>query len=222
MVFRKLRQDVARYREVVARTARDHFNGDVELVAAKIVGRWRDGTPVTLAPERTDPALAADRSRGNDFTFRDDPRGERCPLGAHIRRANPRDALPGGFARSRRHRIIRRGMPYGPVLPPGSDDDGADRGLVFVCFNASIRRQFETVNAWLIDGNLFGLGTDSDYLLGANERTDGKMTIQGRPPTFVSPQWPLVITRGGEYLFLPGIAALHALGRPGGEAGEWR
>jgi Dyp-type peroxidase family len=214
MVYRKLRQDVARYREVVEAAARDHFDGDAELVAAKIVGRWRDGTPLALATRRSDPALAADPRRANDFTFRGDPRGERCPLGAHIRRANPRDALPGGFARTRRHRIIRRGMPYGPVLPPGTDDDGADRGLVFVCFNASIRRQFETVNGWLTDGNAFRLGGESDYLIGANERTDGKLTIQGQPPVLLAPQWPLVVTRGGEYLFLPSLTALYALGRP--------
>ena len=103
-------------------------------------------------------------------------------------------------------------MPYGPILPVGSGDDGADRGLIFVCFNASILRQFETVNSWLIDGNPFGLGEDRDFLLGANEPTSGKMTIQGTPPAYLSPQWPFVITRGGEYLFLPGITALRALG----------
>ena len=64
--------------------------------------------------------------------------------------------------------MIRRGMPYGPALPPDvTEDDGRERGLVFVCFQASISRQFEGVQVqWLNDGNLFGLGDDKDFLLG--------------------------------------------------------
>ena len=96
----------------------------------------------------------------NDFRYGGDPRGRACPLGAHIRRANPRDGLPGGAQRTRRHRIIRRGMPYGP------DERAGDRGLIFVCFNASIVRQFEVVNGWLMDGDIFGLGRDPDMLAG--------------------------------------------------------
>jgi hypothetical protein len=92
-----------------------------------------------------------------------------------------------------------------------ADDDGADRGLVFVCFNASISRQFESVQLqWLNDGNGFHIGHDSDFLLGSPLGT-GKMTLQGDPPFFLSPQGPFVSTRGGEYLFVPGITALRAL-----------
>jgi hypothetical protein len=169
-----------------------------------------------LSPDSPKRTLASDRSRINDFRFARDPEGRRCPLGAHIRRANPRDGLYGGGKRTRRHRIIRRGMPYGPVLPPRAQPDQRDRGLLFVCFNASIRRQFETVNSWLIDGNVFGLGDDRDFLLGANETCSGKMTIEGRPPRFLSPVQPLVITKGGAYLFVPGQAALRELGRLSG------
>jgi deferrochelatase/peroxidase EfeB len=108
--------------------------------------------------------------------------------------------------------MIRRGMPYGPPLPDGAtEDDGADRGLVFVCFQASISRQFEAVQMqWLADGNIFGLGHDSDFLLGRPSGT-GKMTIQGDPPFFLSPQEEFVRTRGGEYLYVPGLRALAAL-----------
>ena len=82
-----------------------------------------------------------------------------------------------------------RGMPYGPPLPPGLDDDGQERGLVFVCFNASIARQFEVVQTqWCNHGDAFGLGDDCDFLLGG--QGSGKMTIQGRPPTFVRAAWP--------------------------------
>jgi hypothetical protein len=133
-------------------------------------------------------------------------------VGAHIRRSNPRDALGFEGRLSFRHRIIRRGMPYGPPLPDGAlEDDGAERGLVFVCFNASISRQFEGVQVqWLNDGNIFGLGHDKDYLLG-DARTTAKMTVQGAPPYFLAPQPSFVTTRGGEYLFVPGRAALRAI-----------
>ena len=94
MVYRKLYQDVARFRDVIADAGRAHFNGDTELAAAKVVGRWRDGTPIVRSPQRGDPELGADKNRTNDFDFSRDKKGERCPLGAHIRRANPRDALP--------------------------------------------------------------------------------------------------------------------------------
>jgi hypothetical protein len=111
-------------------------------------------------------------------------------------------------------------MPYGPPLPEGTDgDDGTDRGLIFVSFQASIARQFEGVQGpWLSDGNIFGLGHDKDFLLGdpaPNAR--GKMTIQGKRPFFLAPQENLVTTRGGEYLFVPGMAALRAIA--GGVAG---
>jgi deferrochelatase/peroxidase EfeB len=102
-------------------------------------------------------------------------------------------------------------MPYGDPLLEGADDDGADRGLVFVCFNASISRQFEGIQAqWLNDGNALHLGHDSDFLLGHPLGT-GKMTVQGEPPFFLEPQAPFVTTRGGGYLFVPGLRALAEL-----------
>jgi Dyp-type peroxidase family len=216
MVYRKLFQDVGRFREAVSVAARAGWSGDEELVAAKIVGRWRDGTPLSLSPSSPQPAIAQCKSRTNDFRYGKDPHGEICPLGAHIRRANPRDGLFGGGDRVRRHRIIRRGMPYGPPLPEWSAGDAVDRGLIFICFNASIARQFEVVNRWLLDGDHLGIGAERDFLLGVNEEQPGRMTIQGAPPRFLSPLRPLVITRGGEYLFLPGITGLRALAAAGG------
>jgi hypothetical protein len=108
--------------------------------------------------------------------------------------------------------MIRRGMPYGEALAEGVlADDGVDRGLVFVSFQASISRQFEGVQVqWCNSGNIFGLGHDRDFLLG-DPRCEGKMTIQGSPPFFLSPQETFVRTRGGEYLFVPGMTALAAL-----------
>ncbi len=219
MVYRKLRQDVALFRRVLRDAAATFDGGDEELLAAKIVGRWRNGTPLVKSPAGPDPSFSATAPGSNDFRYLDvDADGGRCPLGAHIRRSNPRDALgwPGlddAGLLSFRHRIIRRGTPYGPPLAPDVlEDDGIDRGLVFVCFNASISRQFESVQLqWLNDGNGFHLGHDSDFLLGSPLGT-GKMTIQGNPPVMLSPQASFVTTRGGEYLFMPGIAALRALG----------
>jgi Dyp-type peroxidase family len=211
MVYRKLAMDVTAFRRFVAGAG---YPGGPELLAAKLVGRWADGTPLVRSPERPDPALAADPARINDFSYAGDADGLRCPIGAHIRRANPRDAA--GFWSGRltnRHRIIRRGRPYGPPLPAGvMDDDGVERGLIFVCFNADIWRQFETIQAlWIDDGDPFGLGPDKDFLVGEPHGTDGKMTIQGRPPFFLKPQPRFVTMRGGEYLYRPSISGLRWL-----------
>jgi Dyp-type peroxidase family len=210
VVYRKLFQDVARFRRAL-QDASEGYPGGMEKLAAKVVGRWRDGTPLSLSPETPDP-----RWRGaNDFRYADDADGRRCPLGAHIRRANPRDALGHDGLLTMRHRIVRRGMPYGPELPDDAPDDGADRGLIFVCFAAHIARQFETIQTqWLNDGNAFGLGDDTDYLLG-DHRSTGKMTVHGDPPFFLSPLEPFVICRGGEYLFLPSMTGLRALAGTG-------
>jgi len=218
MVWRKLRQDVALFRRTLRDAATRYEHGDEELLAAKVVGRWRNGTPLVLSPQRPDPDFKSTAKAANGFRYLDaDADGYRCPLGAHIRRSNPRDGLgwPGlGDAGllSFRHRIIRRGTPYGPALPAdATEDDGQDRGLIFVCFNASLSRQFESVQLqWLNDGNSLRLGHDSDFVLGSPLGT-GKMTVQGQPPYFLSPQAAFVTTRGGEYLFVPGIAALRAL-----------
>jgi hypothetical protein len=109
--------------------------------------------------------------------------------------------------------MIRRGMPYGPLLDEHAfEDDRRDRGLVFVCFNASISRQFESVQRqWLNSGNVFHLAHDTDFLLGGSTDRMGKMTVQGDPPCLVSPAGPFVTTRGGEYLFVPGMTGLAAI-----------
>ena len=97
-------------------------------------------------------------------------------------------------------------MPYGPL---GERRRRRERGLIFVCFNASIERQFEVVKGWLLDGDIFRLGRDPDILAGA--RAPAMMTVQGDPPVFFNAPKPLVRTRGGEYLFLPGLTTLETL-----------
>ncbi len=212
MVWRKLYQDVARWRRVLRDAAKLYEGGDEHKLSAKAVGRWTNGAPLSKYPDAPPETFDAASPGANDFRYDHDADGMRCPLGAHIRRSNPRDALGFEGNLSFRHRMIRRGMPYGKVLPEGRlRDDGVDRGLVFVCFQGSISRQFEGVQVqWLNAGNIFGLGNDSDFLLG-NQQGKGKMTIQGKPPFFLHPQETFVKTRGGEYLFVPGLTALSAL-----------
>ncbi|MGY1640545.1 Dyp-type peroxidase [Geodermatophilus sp. SYSU D00703] len=221
VVYRKLEQDVPLFRQLLAEAA-ERTGLSPELVAAKVMGRWRDGTPLATHPNRTpadDLGDVADDQPANDFRYLPhDRNGSVCPLGAHIRRANPRDALDfggalrAGGALTARHRIIRRGMPYGEPYDPDAPDDG-DRGLLFICYNADIARQFETVQAhWCNDGDTFGLGDDRDWFVGGAGGS-GKMTIpadDGRP-RFVAVRPDLVRTRGTEYLFAPGMGALRAL-----------
>jgi Dyp-type peroxidase family len=215
-VYRKQYMDVALFRRFTEDAGR-LYPGGAEKVAAKIVGRWRDGTPLMLSPDRPDPSLASDPNRVNDFRYSDDPEGLRCPLGSHMRRANPRDneGFFGGLL-SNRHRIIRRGRPYGPPLPEGStEDDGEPRGLVFRCFNASISRQFETIQSlWVDDGDGLHQGADKDFLIG--DATEGqKMTIPGNPPFFLSPHPQFTVVKAGEYLFRPSVGALRWLASGG-------
>ena len=223
LVYRKLGQDVAAFRRFVGEQAA-RCGMDEALVKAKIVGRWPDGTPLVLSPLRPEPAVAGDPVGINDFGYGGDPDGFRCPLGAHIRRTNPRDALGYGTSLSARHRMIRRGMPYGPPLSgngngDGGGDDGADRGLLFLCFVADIERQFEFVQTqWCNDGNAFGLGRDPDVLVGARHGSAKMVVHDPERPRFLWPLPPLVTTRGGEYLLVPSLRGLRALaaGRVGG------
>ncbi len=211
LAYRKLRQHVSAFREqLAAMSARTGL--DEELLAAKVVGRWRDGTPLAVSPDRPDPDVVADPDRSNNFDYADDEGGYACPLGAHIRRANPRLSMPFDGKLVARHRLIRRGLPYGPPLAPGAADDGVDRGIVFVCFQADLERQFEFIQSqWFADGNAFGLGTDQDVLLGDQE--GGKFVVNGAPPAFAAPLQRVTTVLGGEYFFAPGINGLSYLSR---------
>jgi Dyp-type peroxidase family len=209
MVVRKLRQNVALFHRYLMNAAGGDED-EARRLAAKIVGRWQDGAPIVTSPEEPDAARASDDPE-NDFRYAQDQHGLRCPIGAHVRRANPRDALGFGGRLTARHRMIRRGMPYGPRPANPAVEDGIERGLMFVCYQASIERQFEIVQGrWLADGDAFGLGEDRDFLLGG-EDPNGKMVIQGARPRFLAPRRSFVVNRGGGYFFAPGIAALRAI-----------
>lgn len=209
VVFRKLHQRVAAFRRYLKENASDRESE--ELLAAKMLGRWRSGAPLGLCPVHDDPELGADPLRNNDFLYGDDPTGYKTPLGAHIRRAHPRDSAVAGIVGL--HRMIRRGTVYGPELPEGVlEDDGVDRGFMFAFIGAHIGRQFEFVQSeWIDRGDAFGLGAAKDPLVGANDGT-GSFSIPRRPLPRVLRGLPqFVVVRGGEYCFMPGLRALRWL-----------
>ncbi|BCJ75965.1 peroxidase [Catellatospora sp. IY07-71] len=219
LVLRQLRQDVDAFSAYLDEATRQP-DGSADphrraLLAAKMVGRWPSGAPLVLSPDADHEELAKE----NDFAYRAaDPQGLLCPIGAHIRRANPRDSLNTDLSPARaqqlnrRHRLLRRGRVYGPI----PDENGHDEvGLHFLCIGANLARQFEFVqHTWLNNPNFNGLYADPDPLVGA--RVPGTtFTEQALPlrrrhrelPQFVS-------TRGGAYFFMPGMRALHYLSSP--------
>ena len=167
MAYRRLEEHVGKFREFL----RQH--GDTpeeqELIAAKLMGRWRSGAPLVLAPEKDDPALGADMQRNNDFNYKEmDPHGYAVPLGSHIRRMNPRDTAHN----MNRRRMIRRGATYGPPLPEGAPDDGVERGIAAFVICASLIRQFEFAqNVWINDENFNELGNERDPIIGTQDGT---------------------------------------------------
>jgi Dyp-type peroxidase family len=209
VVVRKLHQRVAAFRQYLR--ANSSTAQEEELLAAKMMGRWRSGAPLALSPQSDDPALGAEAMRNNDFLFADDPLGLKTPTGSHIRRANPRDASVAGAVRL--HRMIRRGTAYGPPLPEGTmEDDGADRGIMFLFIGSHLKRQFEFVQSeWLNDSVFIGASSEKDPVSGANDGT-GVFTLPRRPVRRRLQGLPrFVITRGGEYCFMPGLRALRWL-----------
>lgn len=214
LVVRKLSQDVQALEDAL----RHADTGlEDEFVLAKMMGRWRNGD-----------ALAARPGKGNDFDYAsEDPPGSLCPFHAHIRRANPRTLdnpdlppLPG----RRTPRLMRRGMPYGPLYDPRDPDSGKEsRGLMFMAYNASIAEQFEVVQRWISGGNSSaGFSGQSDPFLGVppiGQRKwfrfehkdkvyqialDGTESLLGDLRPFVRLEW-------GVYLFTPSIKALQKL-----------
>jgi Dyp-type peroxidase family len=212
IVFRKLHTRVAAYRQYLR--AISACREEEALLGAKMVGRWPSGAPLVLSPERDDSALGNDRTRNNDFQYGDDLRGFKCPAGSHARRANPRDALEDERSVNvRLHRMIRRGTSYGQMLPDGAlEDDGIDRGIIFVFAGAHLKRQFEFVKTqWLNDGIFIGAPAEKDPLIGANDGS-GVLTIPRHPIRRRLQNLPsFVVTRGGEYCFAPGLRALRWL-----------
>ena len=237
LVMRQLEQDVRGFWQYMADTAGKDPE-DSKRLAEAMVGRTMEGAPL-VPPEKypIDGAGHNEEDRAyNQFTYDGDPDGVRCPFGAHIRRANPRNAdfptrVKGaishlihtlGFARkgsrddlmspTRFHRLIRRGREYGPGLSPTDalqprTPNPRERGLHFICLNANIARQFEFVQgAWLMSTKFNGLGEESDPMLGLTKTFSRPRESGLRERCNNLPQF--VTVRGGAYFFLPSVRAL--------------
>src|SRR4051812_3622629 len=207
IAYMRLEEHVGAFRDFLKQHGKT--KDEQELVAAKLMGRWRSGAPLVLSPDKDDPDLGGDMQRNNDFNYKEmDPHGYGCPLGAHIRRMNPRDTA----VNMERRRMIRRGGTYGPALPEDAPEDGVERGIAAFIGCASLVRQFEfAMNVWMNDKTFHELGNEHDPICGTQ---DGSFdfTIPKRPvrkkikglPQFS----PL---RGGAFFFLPAIKGLRYL-----------
>ncbi|WP_426561980.1 Dyp-type peroxidase [Angustibacter sp. McL0619] len=226
LVLRELEQDVDGFRDYLDRATRDEAGRSdpsaAERLAAKIVGRWPSGAPLVLDPDHDNP----DHGDRNDFGYQaTDPDGLACPIGAHVRRANPRDSLdprpgtPASIQINHRHRILRRGRGF-----RSEDPDGTVRtGLYFLCFNANLARQFEFIqHSWLGDPGFNLLDDATDPLVGVRHGGGATFSVQAVPLRRRYRDLPqFVHVRGGSYFFLPGLGALRFLaelaGRPVGD-----
>jgi len=213
MVYRKLHQNLATFRAYLDKQAA-LYPGGKEKLAAKFIGRWRDGTPLELSPDGPNPSIAQDSLRSTNFTYSADADGARCPIGAHLRRVHPRDSFGFNGRLINRRRITRRGLPYGRFAAEGEPvSDSEERGVIFMALNASLSRQFEFVQQqWIQYGNDARLGNDKDMLIGSHGGR-GRFMVQGdatttNPPFMCGNLPDFVELRGGEYFFLPSITAL--------------
>ena len=162
-VFKKVETDVVGFEDFL-QSNKDKI--DSELLAAKMFGRWRNGVLSPCHRTQMAPAGSISPEQLNNFGYVDadgsgDPKGIRCPVGAHIRRVNPRgqsvqgQGLPGGSNNS--HRLIRRGLPYGPTYDPREPYDGIERGMLFHFINSNIENQYEFVlRQWVNDSEFAG------------------------------------------------------------------
>jgi Dyp-type peroxidase family len=233
VVFRQYAQDVKAFWSYLDREA-GHDADRRKKLGARMVGRWPNGAPLEEYPDAEPPTF--DPKTANEFMYGDDLHGERCPLGAHVRRTNPRDGMGPTPAESLlvadRHRLLRRGRAYGQPLVPSFDpadilkSDGAgDRGLHFICFNTDIGRQFEFVqNTWVNTMKFDGLYADPDPVIAPHKNPAhpathpeevSRFTVQRCPVRHRVNEIPRFVTiRGGAYLFMPGLKALRYLSDP--------
>ena len=211
--FRKYQTRVGAFNRFLR--ANGSTDAERELIAAKLVGRWRSGAPLTLAPEADNPELGADPQRNNDFNYANDPHGRQVPLGSHIRRMNPRDTQLTRLTDVNLHRLIRRGTTYGKPYDPNALSEGDDevpRGAIFLFISAKAMTTIEFLQQeWINEGNFIGIGGERDPIIGRQEE-GAVFTIPKEPvrrrlhgiETFN-------VLRGGEYFFMPSISALNWL-----------
>lgn len=211
LVVRQMDQHVGAFNEMVTALAAkyDQVDDPKELAAAKIMGRYRNGDPLTKIPR--------EKGSFSSFGFAErDAAGLQCPVSSHVRRANPRDSREDdpeiSLRLSKRHRVMRRGRIYGDRTENGEfkAKDAKGSGLLFMCANADIAQQFEFVQqTWLNNTTFAGLSGEMDPIVSAKEASGVRFTAPARPiPALVERQKPLTTVKGGGYFFLPGKAAL--------------
>jgi deferrochelatase/peroxidase EfeB len=220
--FRILKQQVAEFEEFL-KAAAPTIGLTPDQLAAKLLGRWRSGAPLALSPTGTCP-IPSDRL--NMFLYKGaapgqqepDPKGVACPIGAHIRRGNPRDEIVQGFF-TQQARIMRRNVPYGPPFNPQQPNDGIERGLIGYFINADFFNQFQFLMAqWMNTDNFVGgMISGVDPLIGANSPASSTFTIptSATASVKVSGFARFVITRGSAYCFLPSITGLRYIASAG-------
>ena len=220
--FKMIVTDVVGF-ENLLQSNKDKINP--ELLAAKICGRWRNGVPLALSPETDSPpgGIPLDQLNNYEYVNADgsgDPKGLRCPVGAHMRRINPRGQPvtgqnePGGS--NNIHRLVRRGMPYGPVYDPKQPYDGIERGLLGYFINASIENQYEFVlSQWVNDSAFAGAvrlhPQSKDPMVGTQDPATSIFVIPqpgGAPPIKITGFSSFVTTRAAAYCFLPSVTAI--------------
>ena len=219
MVLRILEQDCATFEALLNQSER-LYGIDGELLAAKIVGRFRNGTPLSVSPDSDSPVPLLAPSELNQYDYvptaavpdaLNDRRGQRCPIGSHMRRANTRGSTVAGDGGSR-HRIARRGIPYGPPYDPSKPNDGIQRGLLGLFIGVSIKDQFEFLMSEWINGSTFapGIYGTTDPILGNSPEGENTFVIprENSTPLVISHFPRLVTTRGSAYTFLPIITGL--------------
>jgi Dyp-type peroxidase family len=229
MVLRQLYQDVYGFWKFLEG---EGPLAELRRRGAFMVGRWPSGAPLVKAPDRDDPALGQNDRLNDTFGFRDQS-GKliyACPMGAHIRRSNPRDSLEGVGTNSVQvanlHRLIRRSRPYGEPLMPSMEPEDylnapdeshrKERGLIFIAFNADLERQFEFVQGTWINGRHFTpTQQEVDPVVGEQPEQGGLFTIERgvvRQRFGVTGGLRRFVTvRGGGYFFMPGLRALKYL-----------
>lgn len=221
LVYRKLAQDVEQFNARVMELA-SALNMSPDLAGAMVVGRFKDGTPVLQADVPSPGNEVA-----NDFNFKGDTDGFRCPFHAHIRKVNPRGTTPLTTSESeRKRRIVRRGIPYGLPMPgvadpmPSNPDPAAPRGLLFMCFQQDIDRQFEFIQRTWVDSVIFPKGillqadTGDDPLIGQDPDEAQRWPKRWSDPEAGRKAFNFesaVTLKGGEYLFAPSIPFIRSL-----------
>jgi Dyp-type peroxidase family len=219
LVFRKLRQYVPEFNNFLDSNPIPDKNltpeKGSELLGARLVGRWKSGTPIDRHPTEDVPSEATDPNLVNDFDYQDDPAQVRCPFTAHLRKMNPRAGAIPGLVPTRSRRIIRQGIPYGPevdTIEESAKSTLHDRGLLFVCYQSNLSLGFHFLQRnWADNPGFPNAGNGFDPLIGQD--VNAPRFIAGTDPENVAtslalPNGLFVFPLGGEYFLSPSISAL--------------